>query len=154
VITVPAWLRLRLPQLNLGRIAVVAILAYSVWVHAGRPQVRLAWPDLRPLPAPPEPAKPASEYESLGRAYRAVLPRTYGAAWIKAADQLEAKVAMGKIQADLQAEWQDAREGAFGTAVQPAFARLLPEGTEPTDAQRSPLARAWREFARGLKGGN
>lgn len=46
----------------------------------------------------------------------------------------------------------DARAAAFEKAVGPAFALIVPDGKEPESrGSRIELARAWRDFAKGLR---
>jgi hypothetical protein len=91
---------------------------------------------------------------ALGRAYVPVLATGYADAWLAAARALEEGKSVAEAQATLQETWKDARIKSFRSAVAPAFARVLPEGTEPADAaKRARVAALWRAFAKGLKRG-
>jgi hypothetical protein len=104
-------------------------------------------------PAPPAP-NPAINGEALGRAYSKVLTSSYSDAWLAAAKALEDGKTIADAQKVLQDAWKDSRVKAFRAEVQPGFAVILPEGTEPTNAaKRSEVAGLWRAFAQGLKAG-
>jgi len=91
---------------------------------------------------------------ALGRAYAPSLASTYADAWVSAAQALEEGKGVGDAQKALQETWHEARLKAFQAEVQPGFALVLPEGTEPADpAKRAQVAELWRSFAKGLKGG-
>lgn len=97
---------------------------------------------------------PARTPVALGRAYATTVTVTLADAWIAAAAALEKGQTVPQARTTLQDAWQAERSRAFVADVAPAFARILPEGADPKDAaQRSAIAEAWREFARGLKGG-
>jgi hypothetical protein len=104
-------------------------------------------------PTPPAPVA-AADGVALGRSYAPVLASTYGDGWTAAADSLEKGGTVGDAQKALQDTWRDARERAFAARAVPAFARVLPEGAEPsTPEKRAEVVKLWRDFARGLKGG-
>ena len=92
--------------------------------------------------------------KALGKKFVGPLGSSFGSAWLVAADSLEQGKSVADAQAALQSRWQDERASAFATLVTPGFARVLPEGTEPTTpAQRAEVVKLWRDFATGLKGG-
>lgn len=100
------------------------------------------------------PVDPTVNGAALGRAYGPVLVATYADAWIAAASTLDEGKSIAEAQKVLQDTWKDGRVKAFKADVQPGFALVLPEGTEPSDpAKRSQVSDLWRAFARGLKGG-
>jgi hypothetical protein len=91
---------------------------------------------------------------ALGKAYAPVLAETYADAWIAAAEAIEQGRSVAEAQQVLQKTWTDARVEAFRAQIQPAFSRVLPEGTEPADeVSRTNVAAFWRAFARGLRAG-
>ena len=89
----------------------------------------------------------------LGKAYSAALVASYADAWNTAATTLEQGKSVSDAQKTLQDAWKDGRTKAFKAKVEPGFAQVLPEGTEPGDAaKRSQVAQLWRAFAKGLTG--
>jgi hypothetical protein len=99
---------------------------------------------------------PASSVDGvvLGKAYAPALVSTYGDAWMAAAKALEDGKPIAEAQKALQDTWKDARIKAFTSQVAPSFARVLPEGAEPSAPQkRAEVVELWRSFARGLKRG-
>jgi hypothetical protein len=89
----------------------------------------------------------------LGKAYSAALVASYADAWNAAATTLEQGKSVSEAQKTLQDTWKDGRTKAFKAKVEPGFAQVLPEGTEPGDAaKRSQVAQLWRAFAKGLTG--
>jgi hypothetical protein len=102
---------------------------------------------------PPAPTE-AVDGKALGRAYAPVVASCLSEGWFAAADALEQGKSVPEAQAALHSAWQSARTRDFSARVVPEFARVLPEGTEPTDpARRAEVVRLWRDFASGLKGG-
>lgn len=102
--------------------------------------------------APPPPTIGAW---ALGRAYAPVLADSLGDGWLAAAEALERGKTVPEAQADLQSAWRAARVRTFSAEVAPAFAAVLPEGSEPTDpAKRAEVVKLWRDFASGLKRGH
>lgn len=100
------------------------------------------------------PSSQAVDGLAIGRSYAPVLVRTYADAWDSAARAIEDGKPVAEAQKTLQETWKAARVKAFRDEVEPAFARTLPAGTEPTDAAaRSRVAALWRSFAEGLKQG-
>ncbi|WP_435018925.1 hypothetical protein TA3x_000915 [Tundrisphaera sp. TA3] len=101
------------------------------------------------------PALPAAvDGAALGRDYAPTLAPALADGWEAAASAIEGGKSMGEAQATLQSAFKAARVKTFTEKVAPAFARVLPEGEEPRDATaRADVARLWRGFARGLKGG-
>jgi hypothetical protein len=105
-------------------------------------------------PRPTTPVNPTVNGVALGSAYAPVLVAGYADAWAAAAKAIEDGKPVTEAQKVLQETWKDARVKAFKADVQPSFAIVLPEGTEPTDAaKRSQVADLWRSFAKGLRGG-
>lgn len=101
----------------------------------------------------PVPSAPVDGYK-LGRAYAPTLAPALAEGWLAAADAIEAGKSVGEAQEALQSAFKAARVRAFSARVVPEFARVLPEGAEPEDAAaRARVARLWRDFARGLRGG-
>ncbi len=99
-------------------------------------------------------AAPTVSGVALGRAYAPVLVSSYAEAWVAASKTLEEGKSVADAQKSLQETWRAARVEAFTRDVQPDFALVLPEGTEPADpAKRAQVVRLWRAFARGLKSG-
>jgi hypothetical protein len=132
--------------------AILSVLTVAV-IYLGYQVGHLAAPAANVIPSPPAPVA-AADGVALGRSYAPVLASTYGDGWTAAADSLEKGGAVGDAQKALQDTWRDARERAFAARVTPAFARVLPEGAEPsTPEKRAEVVKLWRDFARGLKGG-
>ena len=105
-------------------------------------------------PRPTTPVEPTVNGVALGRAYAPVLVAGYADAWGAAAKALEEGRPVAEAQKILQDAWKESRVKAFRAEVQPGFALVLPEGTEPTDAsKRTQVAQLWRSFATGLRGG-
>jgi hypothetical protein len=105
----------------------------------------------RVLPVPDHAVNGAA----LGRAYSPLIVSTYADAWLAAAKCLDEGKSITEAQRTLQDTWKESRIKAFKAEVEPGFALVLPEGTEPSDpAKRSHVAELWRAFARGLKGGH
>src|SRR4051794_3506410 len=103
----------------------------------------------RPVPVPAP--VPAVDGLALGKAYATDLLSTYGEAWLAAARSLEAGSSVADAQKELQTSWKEARARAFAEAVGPHFARVLPEGSEPTSPEeRAQVVQLWRDFSRGL----
>jgi hypothetical protein len=98
---------------------------------------------------------PAVDGVALGKAYAPALAATYGDAWMAAAQALEDGKPVAEAQKALQETWKDGRVKAFTNQVAPGFARVLPEGTEPSSPQqRAQVVALWRAFAQGLKRGH
>lgn len=92
--------------------------------------------------------------KALGRKFAGSVGSSLGDAWSAAAETLEQGKTVAEAQTVLQAHWQDARARMFAAEVSPEFARVLPEGSEPTSPiQRATVVKLWRDFAAGLKGG-
>ena len=90
----------------------------------------------------------------LGRKFATAVASSFGDAWMAAATVLEQGKPIADAQTALQTSWREGRTKAFTAQVAPEFAKILSEGTEPTNpAQRSAVVKLWREFAQGLKGG-
>jgi hypothetical protein len=105
---------------------------------------------------PPQPAGPdrAVNAVALGKTYAPTLAATYASGWDDAAKAVEDGKTIADAQKALQDTWKAARVAAFTKDVQPGFALVLPEGTEPSDAaKRQQIAQLWRDFAKGLRGG-
>ena len=89
---------------------------------------------------------------TLGRSYSRLLAKTYAEGWVAAADALEAGQSVEEARTVLQDTWKKARTRAFREHLQPAFSKVLTEGTEPVDAaQRRRVASFWKDFAAGLR---
>lgn len=105
-----------------------------------------------PPPNPPPGPLPVTDGVALGRSFAPILGSTYGDAWLAAAQALEQGKTVQECQKILQAQWQDSRSREFTKYVTPAFASLLPEGSEPSDAaKRAQVIAFWRDFGQGLK---
>ena len=101
--------------------------------------------------APTPPPVPTVNGQALGRAYAPLLLASYSDAWLAAAQTLEDGKPVAEAQKTLQDTWKDARVKAFTNHVGSSFARVLPEGAEPTTPeQRAEVVKLWRDFARGL----
>jgi hypothetical protein len=101
--------------------------------------------------APTPPPVPTVSGQALGRAYAPLLLASYSDAWLAAAQALEEGKPVAEAQKTLQETWKDARVKAFTNHVGSSFARVLPEGAEPTTPeQRAEVVKLWRDFARGL----
>jgi hypothetical protein len=101
--------------------------------------------------APTPPPVPTVNGQALGRAYAPMLLASYSDAWLAAAKALEEGKPVAEAQKALQEAWKDARVKAFTNHVGSSFARVLPEGAEPTTPeQRAEVVKLWRDFARGL----
>lgn len=99
------------------------------------------------------PTDPLVEAATLGRDYAPRLAATYADGWEAAATTLERGGTVTDAQKALQTQWSAGRTRLFKAAVEPAFARTLPAGTEPPDgASRARVAALWRAFAAGLRG--
>ncbi len=92
--------------------------------------------------------------KALGRSFAPLAASTMAEGWIAAADAIEKGKSVAEAQAALQAAWKDARVKAFAAKAAPGLGVVLPEGAEPGDpAKRAEVAKLWRDFAAGLKGG-
>ncbi len=92
--------------------------------------------------------------KALGRSYAPTIAANLGDAWLAAASDLEKGKSVTAAQQGFQQVWQATRLASFGTKIAPEFAKVLPEGLEPTDpAKRAAVVKLWRDFANGLKGG-
>jgi hypothetical protein len=102
------------------------------------------------------PPAPAPAYDPalvpVGRAYRAVMPSDYADAWDKGAAALDAGDAPDKALAAVVSAWGASREDHFHKTVNPEFSKIAPDGQDLHPEARANLARAWRGFARGLRG--
>lgn len=114
----------------------------------------VAYDHLAPRRADVTDAVKAVDGAALGRAFAPTLAATLSDAWLAAADAIAKGKGVAEAQGVLQDAWKKARIDAFVAKVAPEFAKVLAEGTEPRDdAQRAAVAKLWRDFARGLKGG-
>ncbi len=104
-----------------------------------------AWPTVAPYIPKPDP------WVSLGRSYRHDAAVAYATGWEAGASALESGKSMGDSQAAFQSAWFKARADAFAAKVAPKLSAILPEGAEPTDAQRPQVVAAWRSLAKGLR---
>ncbi len=92
--------------------------------------------------------------KALGRSYAPLAASTLAEGWSAAADAIDQGKSVAEAQAVLQATWKEARVKAFAAKVSPGMGVVLPEGTEPNDpVKRAEVAKLWRDFAAGLKGG-
>ena len=99
-------------------------------------------------------ADPSAGVVALGKSYGPVLLTAYADGWIAAANALEQGKTVAEAQDLLQSTWKQERIKAFRARVQPQMELVLAEGTEPaSSAQRSQVAKFWRNFAAGLKQG-
>lgn len=91
--------------------------------------------------------------QALGREFAPKLAAGLAEGFDAGAEVLES--ADGTIAAGIEkqkAVFLASREKAFERLVGPAFALIVPEGKEPDSrSTRIELARAWREFAKGLR---
>lgn len=91
---------------------------------------------------------------TLGRGYALVVTSTLGEAWNIAAQAVVDGKSVAEARKDLQDYWLAARTKTFTATVIPEFSKVLPEGTEPKSTEdRAAVAKLWRDFAKGLKGG-
>lgn len=128
---------------GLLQLALLAFGAFGVWT---------LYRDHTPAPTP----NPATvDYKALGRDYAAALGPAYVAAWGDGAAALEAGKAIPEALDVVAKRWDADRTALFAGRVSPAFSRVVPESADPktlTPEQRAALAKAWREFAAGLRG--
>lgn len=101
----------------------------------------------RPGPAP------AASGVALGRAFAPVLAASLADGF----DALDAKLGAGSTVADadkaLKTTFLESRQKAFAASAAPAFAAIVPDGTEPKDAATIAAYRQLaRDFAKGLRG--
>lgn len=100
----------------------------------------------------PQPA--AIDGKALGRVYGPIVLASLSDAWLVAAQTISDGKSTAEAQKALQDSWQAARVKAFTANVAPQFSKVLAEGAEPTTpAEREAVAKLWRDFAKGLKGG-
>ena len=108
-------------------------------------------------PIPPTPATPVLAADeslvTIGRAYSAVMLDSYAEAFRRAADQVEAGDSLVDVIARIRPYSDAARSRSFAAMVSPRFGAIVPDGTPDAQVgavQRRALARAFREFARGV----
>ena len=120
-------------------------------------EISTRWPGASAGPSPENFASIASaesEGAKLGRAYGPTVVAGLADAWVAAADAVAAGKTIAEAQTILQDRWSASRQGAFTKIVAPTFAKVIAEGSEPTDdAHRAVVAATLRGFARGLRGG-
>jgi hypothetical protein len=107
-------------------------------------------------PAAPARRPPEGRCVALGREYMAELRNTYALAWYAGALDLEHSVPMGKVLERVAAVWAQRRVELFDRLVTPEFARIVPEEKKDEDVtatERWAMARAWHDFADGLRDG-
>ena len=124
----------KLAKVALVAVVILAIFAAVIWFDAASPI--------------------SGQIESAGRAYPHQLGVAYAAGWREGAAMLEAGQPVEKALGQVKTTWDKGRTEAFTSTVSPLFDRVLPEGTPEKDItaeDRQRLARAWREFARGLE---
>lgn len=108
-------------------------------------------PDNPPSPLPPA---PSSSFVELGARYGPEMCAAYAKAWDSAAPTIESTGDVGAALDLVGKSWESGRTSLFTSEVSPEFVKIVPEGTAPsdvTDQQRADLAKAWREFAEGLR---
>jgi hypothetical protein len=124
-------------------------------------------PGPSPLPGPspippgpaPDPDNPdsdptAADGAQLGRDFAPQVAKALADGFEAFAADVEAKKTMVAADGDLKAVFNRNNNKAFNTAVAPAFAALVPAGTEPKDDEtRTAIVRLARDFAKGLRGG-
>jgi len=96
-----------------------------------------------------------ADFARLGREYPAALGRQYAAAWEAGALRLECGDDLSKAIAVVGREWDGNRAMLFDRTITTEFAKIVPEAQHDADvtpSQRAAMARAWRGFARGLRG--
>lgn len=100
------------------------------------------------------PAAVAVDGARLGRAYAPTLAPALADGWDAAAAAIEGGKSVADAQESLQATFKAGRIKQFAEKVAPDFASVLAEGSEPKDAPaRAEVAKLWRSFAKGLRGG-
>jgi hypothetical protein len=89
---------------------------------------------------------------TLGRGFVHPLAEALAEAFDAHAAALEAGKSAGEANEALKAAFHHARARAFANHAADAFARLVPNGSEPKDdATRKAFAALHRDFARGLR---
>jgi hypothetical protein len=88
----------------------------------------------------------------LGKSFAPRLASALAEGFDAEAAALEAGKTVGEADLALKAAFHDARVKAFSDHVSPAFAAIVPPGSEPSDvATRKAFAKLHRDFARGLR---
>jgi hypothetical protein len=131
----------------------VVALLIGLAVAAAVPSVLLihqSWQ--KPAPAPP----PRTGLVAVGRAYVPTLATTYADSWEDGAKLLDAGQPVGTALDTVATSWGPRLTAAYNASVTPAFEKVLPQSKDEKDVtpeEKRALAAAWREFARGLRGG-
>lgn len=108
-------------------------------------------PDPAPNPNPPRP-DPTSLGEKLGREFGPKLAASLADGFETAATMIAAGTSVKEANDTLKAKFQAGRNQAFSAYVAPEFAKIVPEGAEPTGDARDRFIQIHRDFAKGLRG--
>jgi hypothetical protein len=117
-------------------------------------QFHPASPGVAPCPPPSPAPAPAADATALGRAYIPAIASAYGDAWQAAGGAVAEGKSISEARQVFQLSLGSARKRDFARMVAPALERVLPEGAEPeTPEKRAEVAKLFRDFGAGLKGG-
>lgn len=105
---------------------------------------------------PPPSSRPYdAAFAHIGLDYPRHLGIAYASAWEDGATRLECGASPSAAIAAVGREWDANRAFLFDRMLTAEFARIIPEqqpDAEVSPSQRDAMARAWRGFARGLRG--
>lgn len=108
-------------------------------------------PPVPPAPTPPTPTPvPSDPFGRLGYDYARVVLSTLADTYQEAASSLAAGVSRKSINDAFQERWKVRRDAEFAK-IAAEFAKIAADEREPSDDERARLARAWTEFAKGLR---
>jgi hypothetical protein len=89
---------------------------------------------------------------ALGRAFAPELCGALADGFDALASDVAASKPMSEANEHLRKVFQDKRQAAFAAKAAPAFAAIVPAGTEPADdAHRTAYVSLCRDFGRGLR---
>ncbi len=108
-------------------------------------------PGPTPTPVPVPTPTPVVDTVSIGHAYGVTLAHTYGDAWLKAADDVDAGKTITEAQTDMQTSWAAARADEGARLVTPILTAIIPQGSEGDTTSRPKWSKAARDLATGLK---
>jgi hypothetical protein len=108
-----------------------------------------------PGPAPLiPPASPAVQPAvTAGRLYRPAMAAAYSSAWLAGADAIDAGKPMAAALEVVASTWRKGRSDLFAKSIEPLLSAIIPGATADADvtpAQRTRLAAAFRDVAKGL----
>jgi hypothetical protein len=110
-------------------------------------------PRVNPGPGPAPPVV-AVNFVQVGRNFVPVLAGSLADGFEAGAEALQAGKPLPAADDTLKTTFAASRAKAFGDIVGKDLATILPEGEELKDAAvRARLTQAWRDIARGLRGG-